>query len=263
MFNIKALLLLLVSLGFGGGASIYAKNWLEAQQGIVSETETAEMVEVVVAAREIPYGQVLEATHLRTVGWPADSVPDGVYLNKEKLVGMVIKQAALPGDLMLEGRVGEKLEGSNLSALISPNKRAITVRVDDVNGVAGFLLPGNHVDVLATRLENRRAKTRTLLQDIKVLAIDQSAARDENDPVVVRAVTLEANLDEAAKLTGATAEGTIQLVLRNPDDRALEIAVEEKPKPVVKPASVRKPVDTSREITIIRGTSVDRTKVKL
>lgn len=262
MFNIKALLLLLVSLGFGGGASVYAKNWLEAQQGVVAETEVANMTEVVIAAREIPYGQVIEKTHLRTVGWPADAVPEGVYTDKEELIGKIVNQAALPGDLMLQARITDKLEGSRLSALIAPNKRAITVRVDDVNGVAGFLLPGNRVDVLATRLVDRRAKTQTLLQDIKVLAIDQKATRDEDDPVVVRAVTLEADLEEATKLTGATAEGTIQLVLRNPDDRSFQI--EKTPAPVVKTTSIRrKPVETSREVTIIRGTSIDRTKVKL
>ena len=160
---------------------------------------------------------------------------------------------------MLNARVVDKLAGSRLSALIAPNKRAITVRVNDVNGVAGFLLPGNRVDVLATRVRDRRASTRTLLQDIKVLAIDQKASQDKDEPVVVRAVTLEADLDEASKLTAATAEGKIQLVLRNPDDRA--VIVEDIP--VKAPVKRVTPRDTSSDITIIRGTSVNRSKVKL
>ena len=261
MFNIKALLLLFLSVGFGGGASMYAKNWLEAQQGTV-ETEVADTVDIIVAAREIPYGQVIESTHLRTVAWPAEAVPEGAFSNKDELVGFIVNQTALPGELILQARVVEKLAGSRLSALISPNMRAITVRVDDVNGVAGFLLPGNRVDVLATRMVNQRAQTRTLLQDIKVLAIDQKANPDKDDPVVVRAVTLEANLEEAAKLSGATSEGKIQLVLRNPDDRTLQIAEQPVAKP--KPQILRKSVDTStRDVTIIRGTSVDKTKVKI
>ena len=154
-------------------------------------------------------------------------------------------------------RVVEKLEGSRLSALIAPNKRAITVRVNDVAGVAGFLLPGNRVDILATRrIANGRAKTDTLLQNIKVLAVDQRADRDKNEPVVVRAVTLEADLEEASKLAGATQEGTIQLVLRNPEDNATII----ESAPVAK-APVKR--DTRRPITIIRGTSVNESKVKL
>lgn len=260
MFNIKALILLLLSAGFGGGASFYAKNWLQSQQGAVEETQNT--TQVIVAAREIPHGQVIEESHLRAVAWPADAVPDGVYESKEALVGMMVNQSALAGDLILEARVVEKLEGSRLSALIAPNKRAITVRVDDVNGVAGFLLPGNRVDVLATRLVDRRALTKTLLQDIKVLAIDQKASPDKDDPVVVRAVTLEADLEQAGKLTAATAEGKIQLVLRNPEDRTFQL--EEAPVPVVvaKPKATR-PKSDSRDITIIRGTSIDRTKIKL
>lgn len=260
MFNMKALLLLFLSVGFGGGAAVYAKNWLHDQQGNEAPEQRAS-ISVIVAAREIPYGQIIEDSHLRVVAWPAEAAPADVFTSKEELIGMIVNQTALTGDLMLKARVVEKLEGSRLSALIERNKRAITVRVDDVNGVAGFLLPGNRVDVLATRLINSRATTRTLLQDIKVLAIDQKANPDKDDPVVVRAVTLEADLDQAAQLSAATTEGRIQLVLRNPDDRDLQI--NERPavsKPV---ARNRKSTSATKEITIIRGTSVKKTKVKI
>lgn len=259
MFNFKALILLVFSLVIGAGAAIYAKSWVENQQGGGVTIAQIETVDVLVAAREIPYGQVIEESHLKTVAWPANSVPDDIYTDKADIVGKIVNQATLPGDLMLNARVVDKLAGSRLSALIAPNKRAITVRVNDVNGVAGFLLPGNRVDVLATRVRDRRASTRTLLQDIKVLAIDQKASQDKDEPVVVRAVTLEADLDEASKLTAATAEGKIQLVLRNPDDRA--VIVEDIP--VKAPVKRVTPRDTSSDITIIRGTSVNRSKVKL
>lgn len=258
MFNVKALMLLVVSIGIGGAAAFYAQNWLQVQQG-GSTVASANTVDVLVAAREIPYGQIIEDSHLRVVAWPAEAVPEDVFTNKEDVIGKIINQTALSGDLMLSARVVEKLEGSRLSSLIAQNKRAITVRVDDVNGVAGFLLPGNRVDVLATRMESQRATTVTLLQDIKVLAIDQKASPDKDDPVVVRAVTLEADLEEAEKLSGASAEGKIQLILRNPDDRA--VTVDEIP--VAKARTRTVPRDTTRDITIIRGTSVDRSKVKL
>lgn len=258
MFNIKALFLLVLSVGIGGAAAMYAQQWLQEQRGMAAVVEEQPTVNVIVAAREIPYGQVIEESHLRQVAWPADSAPADVFTTKEELIGKIVNQAALQGDLMLSARVVERLEGSRLSSLIAPNMRAITVRVDDVNGVAGFLLPGNRVDVLATRLINQRASTRTLLQDIKVLAIDQKASPDKDEPVVVRAVTLEADLQEAEKLSGATAEGKIQLVLRNPDDRA--VTVEEIPKTAVKRVVPR---DRSQDITIIRGTSVNESKVKL
>lgn len=258
MFNAKALILLVLSIGIGSGAAMYARNWLQNQQGVTAGSN-ANTVDVVVAAREIPYGQLIEESHLRIVAWPAEAAPADVYKSKDELIGKIVNQSVLVGDLMLEARVVEKLEGSRLASLIAPMKRAITVRVNDVNGVAGFLLPGNRVDVLATRLEKQRATTDTLLQDIKVLAIDQKASPDKDDPVVVRAVTLEADPGEAEQLTAAAAEGSIHLVLRNPDDRAVSVTEI----PIAKVKKRVTPRDRTGDITIIRGTSVDRSKVKL
>ncbi len=102
--------------------------------------------------------------------------------------------------------------------------RAITVRVDDVVGVAGFLLPGNHVDIVAARKQNDRATTETILMDINVLAVDQTSNQDKNEPVVVRAVTLEMTPKQAEILVRAREEGRIQLTLRNPTDDAVPSA---------------------------------------
>ena len=116
--------------------------------------------------------------------------------------------------------------------------RAVTVRVDDVIGVAGFLLPGNRVDVLAARREAiSRATAETIVRDVKVLAVDQTAATEKNEPVIVRAVTLEVNPEQAEVLVKAKEEGSIQLTLRNPLDD--EVFVEEPapaPAPVVRQA---------------------------
>lgn len=257
MFNGKALFLLVLALAAGVGAARYAHTWLQTQTG-GTIVEAVETVDVVIAAREIPFGIIIEDSHLRTATWPKENVPVDTFRTKDELIGKLLNQSAVPGEPLMGARVVDKLEGSRLSALIAPNKRAITVRVNDVAGVAGFLLPGNRVDILATRLANGRATTDTLLQNIKVLAVDQKADRDKNEPVVVRAVTLEADLEEASKLAGATQEGTIQLVLRNPEDNATIIEAA----PVAKaPAPVKR--DTRRPITIIRGTSVNESKVKL
>ncbi len=258
MFNIKALILLVLAVVIGGGAAVFAQRWLAQQQG-TSIVEGTDTVNVIVAAREIPYGQPIEEMHLRAVSWPADAIPEDSFSTKEELLGKLVTQKTLPGEPLLGARVVVKLEGSRLSALIAPNKRAITVRVNDVAGVAGFLLPGNRVDIIATRLVDRRAKTSTLLQNIKVLAIDQKASPDKDDPVVVRAVTLEADLEEASKLVGATEEGTIQLILRNPEDNATVMD----DIPVVVARVVPKRRKTTREITIIRGTTADQSKVAL
>jgi pilus assembly protein CpaB len=133
------------------------------------------------------------------------------------------------------------------------------VRVDDVVGVAGFLLPGNRVDVLASRIDNqtRRAVTDTILKNLKVLAVDQTASTDKNEPVIVRAVTLEMTPPQSEILIKAKEEGTIQLTLRNPLAPE-ELVVEEAPKPapipVVRPPPPRPPPDPT--VTVIRGTAV-------
>jgi len=120
--------------------------------------------------------------------------------------------------------------------------------VDDVVGVAGFILPGNKIDILATKMDRtaNKAATRTLLQNIKVLAVDQEASQEKEKPAIVRAVTLELKPDQAEIMVQAMQEGTIQLTLRNPldsvvEDKVVEVA-EVKATPVVDRVRSRKRV---------------------
>lgn len=108
-------------------------------------------------------------------------------------MGKIATFSMLRGDILRGARLAEHLGGSTLASLIEPTKRAISVRVDDVVGVGGFLLPGNRVDVLATRQTGNTgdAESKTILEDLRVLAVDQTASTDKTQPVVVRAVTLE------------------------------------------------------------------------
>ena len=152
-----------------------------------------------------------------------------------------------------------------MAALVADAMRAVTIRVDDVVGVAGFLLPGNRVDVLASRLDTRtrRATTETILKNLKVLAVDQTAATQDSDPVIVRAVTLEMTPTQSETLVKAKEEGTIQLTLRNPGDRQ-ELA-EIPPPPALAPRPVvrrapRATAPSDTPVIIIRGTSMERVR---
>ncbi|MGW8369650.1 MAG: Flp pilus assembly protein CpaB, partial [Gammaproteobacteria bacterium] len=151
---------------------------------------------------------------------------------------------------------------------VTEKMRAVTVRVDDVIGVAGFLLPNNRVDVLAARRDtSRRAVTETILRNIKVLAVDQTAATEKNEPVIVRAVTLEVKPEQAEILFKAREEGSILLTLRNPlEDEPVMTEAEPEEKPVEKaaPAPRRVSVAPTRpsNVTIIRGTNVSETKTQ-
>lgn len=256
MFNGKAIFLLLLAIVFGAGASVFANRWLQSQT--VAETDD-QMTSILVAARNIEFGETVEEIDVKFANWPNESVPEGVFTSVEEVVGMVTNQKIMSGEMLHAERIVSHISGSSLSAMIAENKRAVTVRVNDVAGVAGFLLPGNRVDVLGTRMINRRAVSEMVLQNVKVLAVDQHADPEGDKPVVVRAVTLEADLDESLKLVKATTEGSVQLVLRNPEDLATRISEEPVPKVAKAP---KKTVTRAPTVTIIRGTSVNDTRVR-
>lgn len=209
-----------------------AKNWIQGQA-------PDKGVSVVAAAIEIPFGVKIEESQVKLIAWPGNSAPpQGAYTSKEQVVNKVAMNKFYPDEIITEKRVSEYLGGSTLSALIAKEYRAISVRVDDVVGVAGFILPGNKIDILATKMDrmSNKATTRTLLQNIKVLAVDQEASQEKEKPAIVRAVTLELKPDQAEVMVQAMQEGTIQLTLRNPldsvvEDAAVEVATVQ-PKPV-------------------------------
>ena len=260
MLRRRGLILLTVSLALGLGAAMAARGWV-ADQAARNERETAS---VVAAAMAIPFGTKIEERHLKSIEMPPDSVPPGSYTSHEEVIDKVTTQAIVAGEILMKARFVEEGDGSTLAAMVSKNMRAVTVRVDDVIGVAGFLLPGNRVDVVAARRENRRAVTDTILQNVLVLAVDQTASANDNEPVIVRAVTLEVSPDQAEVLVRGREEGSIQLTLRNPlDEEPEEIEPETKPAPkrnvVVRQAPSRPKPST---VTIIRGTNVSEAKTK-
>jgi pilus assembly protein CpaB len=251
--------MLLLSLVFGFGAAWAAKNWLEQRTPDGPQAGSA----VIVAAMEIPFGTAIEARHVKVITVPQGTPLGNHFTSVSEVEGMIAAQKALPDEVLLKERFSKSGSGSTLAALIRPDMRAITVRVDDVVGVAGFLLPGNHVDVVAARKPhgNERATTETILFDLNVLAVDQTSSQDKNEPVIVRAVTLEMTPQQAEVLVRAREEGRIQLTLRNPTDEGQPQLVAEQPEPPP-PPPVRKVRQEPRRteapaITIIRGTNVD------
>jgi len=258
MFKKRGLILVALSLIMGVGAAWVANNW------ILKGTQTDEVnkAQVATAAMRIPYGTKIASRHVNFVNMPDGSIPIDAMRTIEEIEGKVATADILPGEFLLNARFADHTGGSTLASLVEENMRAITVRVDDVIGVAGFLLPGNMVDVLASRLErgSRRAITETILKRVKVLAVDQTAKTNENDPVVVRAVTLEVTPKQAEVLVARAEEGSLQLTLLNPKDEALPEPVKATPKAVVRRAP---PPSTDTTITIIKGTTVKKTKVKI
>ncbi len=269
----RTLLLIGLSLILGLGAAFMANTWLSARLNAAPDDN---MKNVVVATLEIPFGQMVEAQHVTLVRMPKDTVPDDAYDATEKVVGKIATFAMLRGDIVRGARLAEHLGGSTLASLIEPEKRAISVRVDDVVGVGGFLLPGNRVDVLVAKQvgNNSNAVSETILEDLRVLAVDQTASTDKTQPVVVRAVTLEMTPEETEILVKAQSEGKLQLALRNPlDNQKKPLPPVEEAVAMVAPAPVpqapkrvvrrRSSGDSGVGVTIIRGIDVQATKVQL
>ena len=261
MLRRRGLILLVVSLVLGLGAAMAARGWV-AEQSARNKTETAS---VIAAAMAIPFGTKIEERHLKVIEMPPNSVPPGSFTLPEEIVDKVTTQPIVAGEILMKARFVEQGDGSTLAAMVTKNMRAVTVRVDDVIGVGGFLLPGNRVDVVAARKENRRAVTDTILRNVLVLAVDQTASTNDNEPVIVRAVTLEVSPAQAEVLVRGREEGSIQLTLRNPLDEEPEEVVAEEAKPAPKrDVVVRKAPSRPKQstVTIIRGTNVSEAKTK-
>jgi pilus assembly protein CpaB len=211
---------------------------------------------VVTAVVDMPLGTKLKAEQLAVIQVPPGTAPKGSFQRTADLVGKVTTTPVVAGEILLEQRVGK---GGGLSSIVDKNMRAVTVRVDDMIGVTGFMAPGNRVDVISTRAEPGGGPVRatTILSNVKVIAVDQTVPQDSSQPVVVHAVTLMVTPADAELLFRGKASGQIQLTLRNPldqsDTRTKEpvapVKVVEPPKPkVVKVATP--------EIMIIRGTNI-------
>lgn len=199
MKNIKAIGLILLALLTGLAAAVYAAGWISRQSGIASN-------KVVVAAVDIELGSRVNAQMLSTVDWPSGSVPNGSFSDIKALDDRVVKVGVLRGEAIMEGKLAPVGIQGGLSAVIASGKRAMTVRVNDVVGVAGFALPGNYVDVMVnaqqdkSRGEQASQISKTMLEKVLVLAVAQEANRDDTKPKVVSAVTLELSLEDSEKL---------------------------------------------------------------
>jgi pilus assembly protein CpaB len=219
MKNKRALIVMAVAILFGLAAVVFASRWLLSQPGSGSG-------HIVVAAGDIGLGQRLAPEMFKLTEWPADSVPKGAFTDPQKLSGRVLKSNLLMGEPVSEAKLAPSGTLGGLSALISEGKRAITVRVNDVIGVAGFALPGNYVDIIVSTQKDpqpgvdvrEQSISKIVLERILVLAVAQEVNRDETKPKVVNAVTLEVTPEQAEKLDLARSVGTLSLALRNQVD---------------------------------------------
>jgi pilus assembly protein CpaB len=263
MKNKRAFVMMAIAILFGLTAVVFAARWLLNQPGSAGGR-------IVVAAGDISLGQRLAPEMFKLAEWPAGSVPKGAFTDPQKLDGRVLKSNLLMGEPVSEAKLAPSGTLGGLSALITEGKRAITVRVNDVIGVAGFALPGNYVDIIvSTQKEvapNSSAReqniSKIVLERILVLAVAQEVNRDETKPKVVNAVTLEVTPEQAEKLDLARSVGTLSLALRNQVDPqsaftsgATKVTLLPETAPPAAPKPVSKPVVAARPVPVVVKTA--------
>lgn len=218
------LVILIVAVILGGLAAFLARSWLQNHSAYANSQKT---VPILVANGSVAFGAPIGAKDVRQIDWPAQSSPEGAFASFAELTkdGRRIALSPLVRDEpIIASKVSAPDQRASLSTLIEKGKRAVTVAVDDVRGVAGFIFPGDFVDVAVTRTDNStgpQSFSEVILQHVKVLAIDQMAGQRQEHPTVAKAVTVEVDPDQALRILLAASVGKLSLILRQPAEVAL------------------------------------------
>ena len=218
------LAILVIAVVLGGVAAFLAKSWLQSHS---TRPEAQKTVSILVANDTLAFGAPISATDVREIDWPAQSKPEGAFANFAELSknGRRITLSPFVRDEpIIASKVSAPDQRASLSTVIEKGKRAVTVAVDDVRGVAGFIFPGDFVDVVLTRTDNSNGPqnfSEVILQHVKVLAIDQMAGQRQEHPTVAKAVTVEVDPEQALRILLGANIGKLSLILRQPAEVAL------------------------------------------
>src|SRR5215831_4993359 len=213
-------IIIIVAIAMGAGAAYLAHNWLQAQMNAAYQPPG----HIVITAESLAYGAAVTADNVTEIPWFTKMLPEGAFASKDDLLNGGRRTVLYPlkqGEPVLRSRVTGPGQRASLAAVLEDGKRAVTVRVDDVRGVAGFVLPGDFVDIVMIAEEissKRQSYSDILLEHVKVLAIDQIASEGEEKPKVAQAVTLEVTKEQAQKILLATNIGKLSLLLGRPTD---------------------------------------------
>ncbi len=220
MFLLKLKYVIPLALVTGFLATYGVFNYLA---GIEDPNRKPEIVmhQVVVASRDLLAGVTLSEIDLKVSEWPEQIVPVGSFENLDLIRGRVIKTDISSGEPVLLTKLAPEGSSGGISSIIPEGMRALTVAVNVVSGVSGFILPRARVDVLVTMAPTTKKAentTKTILQNVEVLAVDQTYKQNEDEPITVKSVTLLVTPEEAEKLALASNEGKLQLSLRGSVD---------------------------------------------
>ena len=274
----KSKVIIVIALLAGVLATFTAYRYMESEKESIKKPKIP-TTGVIVATKDLSIGTVLKAEHLKLNDWPEDILPAGNFKMIDELVDRVIKTEVHVNEPILDYKLAPMGSASGFSSIIPPGMRAVTVAVNVVIGVSGFILPNTKVDVIATVSPSQKKEdtiSKTILENVKVLAVDQTFEPKDDDPMTVQSVTLLVAPEEAEKLTLASNAGKLQLTLRNAADempamtagmrlgellatnqpvtrRTPRVVRQSTPPPAKVETPASKPIPTSKEVEVIRS----------
>jgi pilus assembly protein CpaB len=222
MTRIRVFIVLVLAIGAGGAFAFGTYNYV---QNLPTQTATIPTKPVVVAASDLDIGAELTRDNIRIIQWPANAVPANVIGDPKDVIGRGLILPMIQNEPFLPMKLASAEAGAGLPPAIPPGLRALSIKVNEVIGVAGYVLPGTRVDVLVTISPGQGGAgdmtSKVVLTNVQVLAAGTKIDRetDKNKPIAVSVVTLLVSPEEAERLTLASTEGKIQLALRNPLDK--------------------------------------------
>lgn len=259
----RSILVAILGIAVAGGSAFAAREFLDASRTAAKTDPNAAMVSVVVAGRNIEFGQPIQPQMLQVIAWPREAVPPGAITDLSVLVpanGMPPRRATramAQGDFVLASKVSDFGEKVTIVQSLGPNTRAMAIKVEAETAVGGFVTPGDTVDIVLTQGRDATLRAVTILQNIRVLGVDQQTDQQNDAPEVARTVTVEVTPEQGQILALAQKAGTLSLTLRT-----LDAAVDE-PLPLVSLADIlqeESPVElpeAKKTVRIRRANSVE------
>jgi pilus assembly protein CpaB len=217
--RIIAVLVLVFGVALAGGALFFASEYFKEIKASMAQ-QGPETVRVLVAKTPLEYGATISPGNLRWVEWPKSAVPPGAFTSAEALLGekgdqkRIVLRAIDPGEPLLDSKITKLGESPRMSMNLGAGKRAVSISIDAISGVSGFIGAGDRVDILLTRTQQDQLTSSVILQDIVVIAIDQNTNSERASAQVGRTVTVEVDTTQAQKLALAQQVGRLSLTLR-------------------------------------------------
>lgn len=222
--GIRSIMVAMLGIAVAGGSAYMARDYIQTSTATASTEKQPALVSVVVAARDIQFGQQIEPDMLTTIGWPRAALPPGAVTDMAAMLPASdqpprrAKRAMAQGELLLSSKVSDFGEKVTIVQSLGPNARAMAINVDAATAVGGFVTPGDRVDVLLTQGGNANLRTVTILQNIRVIGVDQNSNENKDQPEIARTVTVEVTPAQGQTLALAQRAGTLSLSLRSLDE---------------------------------------------